>query len=169
MTEQLEQLYLEAEADIRNNNYHEAFQKHLSIVYDEPDFAPSHNSLGWIYKTQFDDYEKAITHFKAAIRCNPLYPHPYFHLAGTYIDLDRFNDVLDHLAKCIKIATIDKGWVYYRYGMIDEIKGHYEDAIKNYERAILHTMNNDKLSDYKIDIERCRTKLEIINPPAKEA
>ena len=45
-----EELYLEAEADIKNNNYAEAFKKFESILYEEPDSAPAHNSLGWLYK-----------------------------------------------------------------------------------------------------------------------
>ena len=52
-----EELYLEAEADIKNNNYAEAFKKYESILYEEPDSAPAHNSMGWLYKTQFDGAE----------------------------------------------------------------------------------------------------------------
>ena len=61
-----EELYLEAEADIKNNNYAEAFKKYESILYEEPDSAPAHNSMGWLYKTQFDDYAKAENHFSTA-------------------------------------------------------------------------------------------------------
>ena len=63
MNTNMEELYLEAEADIKNNNYAEAFKKYESILYDEPSSAPAHNSLGWLYKTQLDDYGKAENHF----------------------------------------------------------------------------------------------------------
>ena len=46
MNTNMEELYLEAEADIKNNNYAEVFKKYESILYDEPDSAPAHNSLG---------------------------------------------------------------------------------------------------------------------------
>jgi len=39
-----EELYLEAEADIKNNNYAVAFKKYESILYEEPDSAPAHNA-----------------------------------------------------------------------------------------------------------------------------
>ncbi|MEX6690112.1 hypothetical protein QTN47_21565 [Danxiaibacter flavus] len=161
MTTSFEQLYLEAEADIRNNNYHEAFQKYESILYDEPDFAPAHNSIGWIYKTQFDNYEKAEMHFKAAMRANPLYPHPYFHMASIYVDLERFDELQRHLDKCLNVITIEKSWVHYRFGLMNEIKGNYAAAIKNYQQAILFCMNNDKVKDYQADIDRTKTKMEI--------
>ena len=68
MTTKVEQLYLEAEADIRNSNYHEAFEKYETILYEEPGYAPAHNSMGWIYKNQFDNYAKAENHSKASIQ-----------------------------------------------------------------------------------------------------
>lgn len=161
MTTKIEQIYLEAESDIRNNNYHDAFEKYETILYEEPGFAPAHNSMGWIYKTQFDNYPKAENHFKAAMQADPLYPHPYFHLASIYFDLDKFDSLKTHLEKCLTITTLEKAWIYYRYGMMEETNGNYEQAIKQYEQAILHSFNNEKINDYKSDIERCRTKLEI--------
>ena len=86
MTTNSEELYLEAEADIKNNNYSEAFKKYESILYEEPDSAPAHNSMGWLYKTQFDDYAKAENHFQTAVKCDPLYPHSYFHIAALLMD-----------------------------------------------------------------------------------
>lgn len=161
MTTNFEQLYLEAEADIRNSNYHEAFNKYESILYDEPDFAPAHNSMGWIYKTQFDNYEKAEMHFKAAIQSNNIYPHPYFHLASIYVDLERFDELKKLLERCLTIITIEKSWVYYRFGLMHEFKNNYDLAMKQYRQAILYCMNNDKIKEYQADIERCKTKFEI--------
>ena len=162
MTTKVEQLYLEAEADIRNSNYHEAFEKYETILYEEPGYAPAHNSMGWIYKTQFDDYAKSENHFKAAIQADNLYPHPYFHLSSVYFDLDKFDDLKKHLNKCLTVATIEKAWIHYRFGMIEETLCKYDDAIKHYQNAILNSFNNEKITDYKADIERCNTKLELV-------
>ena len=162
MTTKVEQLYLEAEADIRNSNYHEAFEKYETILYEEPGYAPAHNSMGWIYKTQFDDYAKSENHFKAAIQADNLYPHPYFHLSSVYFDLDKFDDLKNHLNKCLTVYTIEKAWIHYRFGMIEETLCKYDDAIKHYQNAILNSFNNEKITDYKADIERCNTKLELV-------
>lgn len=162
MTTKIEHLYLEAEADIKNNNYHEAFEKYENILYEEPGYAPAHNSMGWIYKTQFEDYEKAENHFKAAIQNNALYPHPYFHLASLLLDLERFDELKKLLEQCLRVVTIEKAWVFYRYAMAEELQGKYNDAIKYYQQAILNTMNNDKIKDYQTDIDRCKTKIDIV-------
>ena len=157
----MEELYLEAEADIKNNNYAEAFKKYESILYDEPASAPAHNSLGWLYKTQFDDYIKAENHFSTAMKSDPLYPHPYFHLAALLMDMERWEELGKHLEKCLKVRTIEKSWVYGRYALIEEVKLNFEKAIYFFEKAILSSQNDEKIKDYKQDIERCEMKTGI--------
>jgi len=161
MNTNMEELYLEAEADIKNNNFAEAFKKYESILYDEPHSAPAHNSLGWLYKTQFDDYAKAENHFITAMKGDPLYPHPYFHLAALLMDMERFEELNTHLVKCLKMRTIEKSWVYGRYALIEEQKLNFEEAIRFFEKAILSSQNDEKIKDYKQDIERCSMKIEI--------
>jgi tetratricopeptide (TPR) repeat protein len=168
MNTQMEELYLEAEADIKNNNYAEAFKKYESILYDEPDSAPAHNSLGWLYKTQFDDYAKAENHFLTAMKGDPLYPHPYFHLAALLTDMERYDELNRHLEKCLNVRTIEKSWVYGRYAMMEEIKMNFEKAIHGFEKAILGSQNDEKIKDYKQDIERCQMKMEINKTHQKE-
>jgi len=161
MTTNSEELYLEAEADIKNNNYAEAFKKYETILYEEPDSAPAHNSLGWLYKTQFDDYGKAENHFQTAIRCDSLYPHSYFHIAALLMDMERFDELTKHLEKCLIVRTIDKSWVYGRYALMEELKTNFDKSILYFEKAILASQNDEKIKDYKQDIERCRMKMEI--------
>lgn len=163
MTTKVEIAFLEAEADIRNNNYAEALEKYENILYDDPSYAPAHNSIGWIYKTQFDNYTKAENHFKAAIASNHFYPHPYFHLASLYFDLDRFDELKRHLDKCLTISTIEKAWIYHKYGMMTETYNKYSEAIEYYEKAILSSFNNEKLEEFKTDIERCKIKIDLQN------
>jgi tetratricopeptide (TPR) repeat protein len=161
MTTRIEELYLEAEADIRNSNFQEAFQKYETILYDDPTYAPAHNSMGWIYKSQFENHDKAENHFRTAIKSDPLYPHPYFHLASVMMEMDRFKELEEHLEHCLEVYTIDKSWVHDRFGMMYEMQGEFAKAIKSYEQAILTTMSNDKIKEYQGDIERCKTKADI--------
>ena len=163
-----EELYLEAEADIKNTNYAEAFKKYASILYEEPDSAPAHNSLGWLYKTQFDDYTKAENHFITAIRCDPMYPHSYFHIAALLMDMERFDELSQHLERCLRIRTIDKSWVYGRYALSEELRQNYDKAVFYFEKAILASQNDEKIKDYRNDIERVEMKREIAIKHASE-
>ena len=157
----IEELYLEAEADIKNNAFQDAFRKHQSILYEEPNHAPAHNSLGWLFKNQFDDYSAAEKHFKAAMRADPLYPHSYYHYATLLTDQEKFVELNRHLELCLRIPTIEKSWIHAKRGIMEELNLNFDEAIKNYKKAILISLNDDKIKEYKADIERCKAKQEI--------
>ena len=86
MNSHLEELYLEAEADIKNDNYVEAFRKYESILSEEPTHGPTLNSLGWLNKTQIENYKKAESYYLACIKTNPSYPHAYQNYAVLFND-----------------------------------------------------------------------------------
>ena len=159
----VDELYLESEADIKNNLYGDAFKKCESILYEDPRHAPAHNSMGWLLKTQFDDYVRAENHFITAIKCDPMYPHPYFHYATFLTDLERYDDLVKHLEKCLLVATLEKSWIFSKRATMEELNFRYEAAIGFYEKAILSSLNDDKIKLYNDDIERCKAKQEILS------
>lgn len=161
MNTHLEEIYLEAEADIKNSNFVEAFKKYESILYEEPSNGPTLNSLGWLYKTQLEDYPKAESYYKASIKANPLYPHPYINYATLLTDMERFDDLLKLLESSLKIRTLDKSLVYSKYGFMEELRLNFSEAIRYYERAILCSLHDDKIKDYQQHIDRCNHKLGI--------
>ncbi|MFZ1529412.1 MAG: hypothetical protein WAT19_11700 [Ferruginibacter sp.] len=157
-----DELYLESEADIKNNLYAEAYRKCESILYEDPKHAPAHNSMGWLLKTQFDDYDRAENHFLTAMRCDPLYPHPYFHYSTFLTDLERFTDLEKHLERCLAVPTLEKSWIFSKRAIMEELRLHFEAAILNYEKAILSSLMDEKIKGYQEDIERCKLKLGIM-------
>lgn len=158
----IEEIYLESESDIKNNLYSEAFRKCESILYEDPAHAPAHNSLGWLYKTQFDDYDKAENHFLAAIKSTPLYPHPYFHYASFLTDMERFDDLKTLLKSCLHIVTLEKSWVFAKYATMEELNLNFEVAITYYKKAVLSSLNDEKIKNYEEDIARCQHKIALM-------
>ncbi|HRE38503.1 MAG TPA: hypothetical protein PK092_08660 [Chitinophagaceae bacterium] len=167
MNTSLEELYLEAEADIKNNNYVEAFKKYETILLEEPGNGPTLNSLGWLYKTQVEDFKKAESFYLASIKYSPLYPHAYNNYATLLTDMERFEELTIHLQKCFEVPTIEKSWIYLKFGFMEELKLNFIEAITYYERAALITLNDDKLKEYNEHIQRCNAKLEMSKRHAK--
>lgn len=158
MNAQQVEVYLEAENDVLNKNYVEAFRKYTSILFEEPGNAPTHNSLGWIYKTQMDDYRNAEKHYRAAISGDPAYPHAYLNYIVLLMDLERFDDLSQIVNKAMEVEAIDKSWLHHRLGLVKELQLKLDEAIVYYEKAMLLTLNEDKIKSYKEDIERCEEK-----------
>jgi hypothetical protein len=75
--------------------------------------------------------------------------------------MERFDELNRHLEKCLTIRTIEKSWVYGRYALVEEQKLNFDKAIYYFERAILSSQNDEKIKDYKLDIERCEMKMGI--------
>lgn len=156
-TQQVE-IYLEAENDVANKNYVEAFRKYDSILFEEPASAPTHNSLGWIYRTQMDDYSNAERHYRAAISGDPAYPHAYLNYIILLMDLERFDELEQWAKKAMKVAAVDKAWLYQRLGLVEELKLNFEAAIGYFEKASLLTLSEEKIRCYREDIQRCEEK-----------
>ena len=161
MNSHLEELYLEAEADIKNDNYVEAFRKYESILSEEPTHGPTLNSLGWLNKTQIENYKKAESYYLACIKTNPSYPHAYQNYASLLTDMERFEELTDLLQRCFGVAIIEKSWVYMRFGLMEELKLNFQEAISYYEKAILVTLSDEKIKDYQNHIDRCRNKMDL--------
>jgi tetratricopeptide (TPR) repeat protein len=161
MNSSLEELYLEAEADIKNNNYVEAFKKYETILLEEPGNGPTLNSLGWLCKAQIEDFTKAESYYLACIKYSPQYPHAYNNYATLLTDMERFEELTTHLQRCFEVPTLEKSWIYLKFGFMEELKLNFKEAIVFYEKAILTSLNDDKLKEYSEHIQRCNTKLEL--------
>ena len=163
MNSQQVEIYLEAENDVINKNYVEAFRKYESILFDEPGNAATHNSLGWIYKTQMDDYVNAENHYKAAINGDPSYPHSYLNYMILLMDLERYKDLQTLAKRAGKVEAVDKAWIQHGLGLVEELQLQFEQAISFYEKAILFSLNDEKIKGYREDIARCVEKRELLS------
>ena len=161
MNSQLVEIYLDAENDVKNNNYTEAFKKYESILFDEPGNAATHNSLGWIHKTQMDNYAKAENHYLAAIKSEPNYPYAYINYATLLMDQERYSDLEKLIQKALEIATTDKAMLYHRLGLANEMQLKFDDAVSFYEKSILFSLSDEKIKNYQADIERVEEKKKI--------
>lgn len=166
MNSQLVEIYLEAENDIKNSNYMEAFRKYESILFEDPANAATHNSLGWIYKSQMDNYEMAEKHYQAAVNSDPSYPHAYLNYAILLMDMERYADLRLLLEEAQDVPAIEKSWIFQRLGFASELQLRFEEAMEYYEKAMMLSLNTDKIKMYREDLERCREKIStILNYP----
>jgi hypothetical protein len=76
--------------------------------------------------------------------------------------MERYEELKRHLVRCLTIATIEKSWVYYRYAIAEELNMQFDAAINYFEKAILVSLNDEKIKEYRNDIDRCRKKVELV-------
>jgi tetratricopeptide (TPR) repeat protein len=163
-TKHVEDLYLESDQAIKNGNFLEAKNLLETILSEEPNYSQAHNSLGWLYRTQFDDYETAENHFLAAIRFCPEYPHPYWNYVYLLTDTERFGELEKLLQQCLKVPMVNKAQVHSQFGLMHEYKEQYTKAITSYETAVRLSVHDEKIEEYRRSISRCRSKQGMQTP-----
>ena len=159
----LEDLFLEAERELKSENYLEAKNLYEQVLEEDPEFAGAHNSLGWIYYAKFEDYRKAENHYRASIAFNKSYPHSFWNLVSVMIDEERFDEAIVFLNNvCMKTPILNKSTAHEKLAMIAELKSDFKTALEYYKKAVLKTCSNDKIEEFKKDIQRVEYKLSSV-------
>jgi hypothetical protein len=78
------------------------------------------------------------------------------------MDLERYNDIQALAKRASKVEAVDKSWIQHRLGLVEELQLQFDQAISFYEKAILFTLNDEKIKGYKEDITRCEEKRELL-------
>jgi tetratricopeptide (TPR) repeat protein len=165
MNADFEDLYLQSEQAIKEGDLIRAKSLIEQMLMEDPRSAIAHNSMGWFYRVQFEDYEKAEKHYKAALRFNPNYPHAYWNYAYMLMDLERFADLERLMDRAGRVPAINKAMVYNQLGEMREVQGDFAEAIHWYKEAIRRSVKNDQIETYWDNIERCEEKLAMDAPP----
>jgi tetratricopeptide (TPR) repeat protein len=160
-TIKLEDLFYQADLDIKDGYFTEAVKKLEEILHQDPDFGKAYNHLGWLHETQFRNLEKAEDFYKLAVAKSPTYPAAYYNYAILLSTLERFDDLDNLLKKALEVKGIEKAKIYNEYGIMFEQIGEYEKAIRFYTDAAKSTLNKDMLNTAKDSIERCKVKTSL--------
>jgi tetratricopeptide (TPR) repeat protein len=154
----IEELFLEADKALDEGNLAEGKKLLEEILREEPSYGKAHNHLGWLYKTRFQDYNTAETHYKLALKFDPDYSATYLNYAYLLRDSGRLDELEQILTRALNINAPNKCGIYDEFGSLYELRGQYKQAIKYYKKAIQHCLNDKILEELKGHIKRCRKK-----------
>lgn len=157
----LEDLFYQADLDIKDGYFTEAVKKLEDILKENPEFGKAYNHLGWLHETQFRNLEKAEQYYKLAVEKSPAYPAGYYNYAILLSTLERFDDLDELLKKALEVKGIEKAKIYNEYGIMFEQIGEYDKAIRYYTDTARSTLNKDMLNSAKDSIDRCKVKASL--------
>jgi Tfp pilus assembly protein PilF len=107
---------------------------------------------------------RAEEYYKAAIQYAPYYTAPYLNYCYFLSNQGRFDELKVHLDRTAQVPGIAKDTIANEYAIMYEMTGNLDRAIEYYQQAAIVTLDSGKLDKYKEGIERCRKKMEILNP-----
>lgn len=157
----LEEIFQQADLDIKDGYFDSAFRKLEEILVEDPFFGKAYNHMGWMYETKLKDYVKAEECYKKALDTDPNYTATYTNYSILLSTLNKYDELRLLLEKAITIPGVDRANVFNEYGIMYEQMGQYEQAIEHYRKCGEMTLNKDTLSRAMDSIDRCRTKLTL--------
>lgn len=159
-----EELFAQADRLLNDGVIMEAVEKLSQILRRNPRFGKAYNHLGWVYETNYKNSARAEEYYKAAIQYAPHYNAAYLNYSYFLSNLGRFDDLKTHLDRVSQIPGIAKDTIANEYAIMYEMQGNLQQAMDYYQKAALVTLDGGKLDKYKEGIERCKKKLDILNP-----
>lgn len=159
-----EELFAQADRLLNDGVVMEAVEKLSQLLKRNPRFGKAYNHLGWVYETKYKNYQRAEEYYKAAMAYAPYYTAPYLNYAYFLSNLGRFDELKAHLDRVSQISGIAKDTVYNEYAIMYEMQGNLQIAMDYYQKAAIITLDSTKLDKYKDGIDRCRKKMNILNP-----
>ena len=159
---ELEEKFYEADKMINDGRISDAAHLLEAILAEAPDFGKAHNHLGWLYETKYYDYKRAEECYKKCLELEPEYTPVYLNLAVVLSGMRKWQDLEDLLNKAIETPGVDQAAAFNEFGIMYEMKGEYELAIKNYKTAIRMSLKNSKIDAYRDAIDRCKVKMDIL-------
>ena len=161
-----EELFAQADRLLNEGVVMEAVEKLSQILKRNPRFGKAYNHLGWVYETKFKNSARAEEYYKAAMQYAPQYNAAYLNYAYFLSNAGRFDELKNHLDRISNIPGIAKDTIFNEYAIMYEMQGDPHTAMDYYQKAAIVTLDSLKLDKYKESTERCRKKLEILNPSA---
>ena len=159
-----EELFAQADRLLNEGVIMEAVEKLGQILKRNPRFGKAYNHLGWVYETKYKNFPRAEEYYRAALQYAPYYNAVYLNYAYFLSNQGRFADLKTHLDRASQIAGIAKDTIANEYAIMYEMQGDLQNAMDYYQKAAIITLDNAKLDKYKESVDRCRKKMDILNP-----
>jgi len=125
---------------LNDNNIQPAFVEFQKALELNPHDKETHQALGVIYLTKFEDYPKAIKHFQEALQIDGNFSEAANNLGNAYSSMGKFDKAVEAYKMAISnpqyknaaLALYNLGMVYYRLSKIDDALEAFKDALKRH-------------------------------------
>ncbi len=159
-----EEMFAKADKLLNEGVLKEAVDILTQIVKRNPHFGKAYNHLGWVYETKYKNAARAEEYYKAAMKYAPHYNASYLNYSYMLSNQHRFDELKAHLDRISNIQGIAKDTIANEYAIMYEMQGNTKKAMEHYQHAAMVTLDTTKLEKYRDAIERCRQKIEMLNP-----
>lgn len=128
-----------------------------------PDTGKAHALIGHIYDHFFKDPFVAEEHFKKAMLLAPDHTHTYLYYSQALLSQERYTEMTAMLNKSLETTAAPKNEIFNLFGLMNEMQSKFEEAIEDYQKAIIYCFDNDLIAEYQKAISRCIAKQKVFS------
>lgn len=158
-----EKLIYSAGVLIKENQAGEAASILQECLLRFPDAGKAHALMGHLYDHFFHEPLTAEDHFRKAMILAPDFTGTYLYYAEALLAQERYTEMTAMLNKALETTGAEKDAVYNLFGLMNEKQSKYEEAVDDYQRAVLYCLDSDVIVIYQKSISRCIAKQKMYN------
>ncbi len=137
----------------------EGLSELLVLLARQPEHGRAQAMYGKILMLNLKDYQSAEVAFKIGMRHAASYPDLYYDYGELLLRMDKGTESVAVLNKGLEVPGIDKDKIYSLFGKLYERQAKWEDAIEYYTKAILYSLSDLTVVEYRKDVERVKFKM----------
>ncbi len=154
----LERYLLDAEQAFEQQDFLQGKEFLEYALAEEPTYGKAHSHMGWLYLYHLNDYEKAESHLRLALKYAATYHAVYQHMASLLFDAKRLDEHESLLEVSQQIAGVPTSFIFNDLGRNREVQGKYKEAIKFYNEGIKWSLDTGEINVMRDNIRRCKEK-----------
>lgn len=156
--ESIEQIINWAEDALYDGDLVYARKLLYSALEDEPGYARLHFTIGWMYHYYYQNYNQAEHYYKWAIHFDSRYADAFVELNRLYNKLGWYGKVITLMKKAAEIESIDQEYINCNLAIALERKGHFQEALRYYRKALMCSLDVDSSKELRQHIKRAKLK-----------
>jgi len=155
-----ENQFIKADSLISESKISEAKEMLEDLLAQCPDFGKAHNHLGWIFHMKLSNHEKALYHYKLAMKFEPKYTASYLNYTYLLVDMGKFAEAKDHIERTLRnVENADNASYYSELGRIFEAEQNFPKSYRYYKKAANYAYGSQFIDNMKTNMYRVKDKM----------
>lgn len=162
-----EVMYIQAK-DNYPYNVEECIEKLQYVIAADDEHAGAHFLMGQIYEEQLIDYKQAEYYYRMTLYLDATYLPVYTQYSEMLIKRNRLEEANRIIEAGLKVSGIDMAELYHLQGLLNERFEMYATATEFYNKAKLHCLDSNFMSNMDVHIKRIKDKKDLAKKLSKK-
>lgn len=142
-----------------SGRYAEARRLLEEVIDAEPAHGIAHGMLGWICWALLEENERALVHFRCAVRWAPTYLNAWMHYLNLLASMGAGDELLDAAGRALAMNGIDRSEVHAIVARFLERAGRHEAALERHRMALSASATAAAENEHRAHIRRLRARI----------